>query len=384
MNIVFYSHTGYLGNGGAESLLAIVSLLNEKYNCLVVTPNKGSLNVTLDKKGIPNMILPFTWSSDYNNSFNNRKTFAKMKLISKWLKNYFLNIIESYKHVKILKTKEIDFIYGNTSVFNIGSKVAERLNVPHVWHLREFQFNESKITPDFGKRNLSKSLLKSDLLIANSYALKNFYQTFVGDKKIEVVYNGIGINNQNIKIKDKGCFRFLMVGFLIENKGHKEAIIAAKELKDAGNSFILDIVGDGFIKNELIALVQNLGLQNEVVFHGQKENVSSFYSKADCYLMCSTVESFGRVIVEAMLYQLPVIGKLSEYTATKEIIRDKVDGLHYKISNDLVSKMEYLICNRGIGIEMGKSGFKRAKDNFSIELCVNNISRILKDYLKQY
>ena len=111
--------------------------------------------------------------------------------------------------------------------------------------------------------------------------------------------------------------------------------------------------------------------------HGQQVNVQRFYKRADCYLMCSESESFGRVTLEAMLHALPIIGKVGTYTATGEIIRDNIDGFHYKEFEELVAKMEFIMTYKDKGIEMGLSGKKRALEEFSLNNSLEKIERIL-------
>ena len=80
MRIVFYSHSSVLGNGAPESLLGIVSRLSIRHNCLVITPNEGSLNLELTKQNIQNKILPFQWSSNLDNVINASSFRKNLKL----------------------------------------------------------------------------------------------------------------------------------------------------------------------------------------------------------------------------------------------------------------------------------------------------------------
>lgn len=377
MRIVFYSHSSVLGNGAAESLLSIVSGLALKHNCLVITPNNGTLNTELTKRNIPNKIIPYTWSSNFNNKLKPLALRTNLRLIRFWIKNEKLNKNYLKQHLKFLKEHKPDIIYTNTSVINIGAIVSKKMGVRHLWHLREFQTIENKLSPNFGWWYFKKMLCNSEIVIANSKALKSFYCKHIPEENIEVVYNGIEIKNTDFCKLESVSYNFLMVGILMGFKGHREAVLVAKKLYDKGYDFKIDIVGDGVLKKQLQKLIVNLKLEKIITLHGQSSNVNSFYCNADCYLMCSKTESFGRVTVEAMLHKLPVIGRIGKYSATNEIIRDGLDGLLYSNEKDLELKMEYILNNKKKGVEMGLIGFERASKEFSLKSSLKKIEQII-------
>lgn len=377
MRIVFYSHSSVLGNGAAESLLSIVSGLALKHNCIVITPNEGALNTELTKRNIQHKIIPFTWSSNFNNELKPSDIKSSFRLVRNWIKHEMVNKKQLKQHLSYLKKNKPDIIYTNTSVINMGGIVAENMGVKHLWHLREFQTLDYKLTPNFGWWYFKKRLCKSEIIIANSTALKRFYSNYIPAEKIEVVYNGIEINNIALCKTERPTYKFLMVGILMDFKGHREAILAAKKLYDKGYDFKIDIVGNGGLKKQLRRLIDSLSLEKIITLHGQSSEVNKFYSNADCYLMCSKTEAFGRVTVEAMLHKLPVIGRIGKYSATNEIIRDGLDGLLYTNEKDLEQKMEYILNNKKKGIEMGLVGFERASKEFSLKSSLKKIEQII-------
>lgn len=379
MKIVFYSHTSSLGNGASESLLSIVTWFSIKYECVVITPGKGTFNFELDKRNIQNKVLPFHWSSNFNNQFKSKSVKGKIKLFYSWFSRLSFNKKQGTEHLTYLKSFNPTIIYSNTSVINMGLIVAKKLNIPHIWHLREFQYLDYKLLPDFGWWYFRRVVKKSDVIITNSNALKLFYSEFVSRQKIKLVYNGIEIIKKKYNKNENLDFKFLIVGTLIEYKRHKDIILASKQLYSEGYNFRIDIVGGGKLKTKLEKLIIDLELEDFVFMHGQRPYVENFYSKANCYLMSSEVEAFGRVTVEAMLHKLPVIGRISKHSATGEILRDKIDGLYYNNSSELKLKMEYLINNRKKGIEMGISGYERAMEKFSFKSSVDKIESIILD-----
>lgn len=378
MRILFYSHIGDLGNGGAESLLDIVKELSKNTECTVVTKNHGSLNKALDELDISNKAIPFQWTSNFNNGCKWWEFRKRWQLLQTWRNREALNKKVFAEHLSYAKTIQPDIIYTNTSVVGIGLEVAQVLDVPHVWHLREFQRTTTGLLPDFGRKKLAQSLAKSTAIITNSIVLKQFYQRWVPNKLINVVYNGLTMNlhimtNEQVE----GIFTFIMVGGLYDFKGHQEALRACQMLMKTGSIFKLTIVGSGPLERELKMLRKQYKLEGIVEFVGQQDEVGRYYKKADCYLMCSSMEAFGRVTLEAMLAGLPVVGKISTFSATKEIIRNEIDGWLYNEENELVQKMKWMMENPKKGKLMGLNGQKRALQEFSLEQSVKNINEIL-------
>ncbi|WP_202409884.1 N-acetyl-alpha-D-glucosaminyl L-malate synthase BshA [Halobacillus litoralis] len=68
------------------------------------------------------------------------------------------------------------------------------------------------------------------------------------------------------------------------------------------------LVGDGPEYSECHQLVQQLGLEDRVLFLGKQENVSELLSISDLKLLLSEKESFGLVLLEAMACGVPCIG----------------------------------------------------------------------------
>ncbi|WP_394217372.1 N-acetyl-alpha-D-glucosaminyl L-malate synthase BshA [Halobacillus trueperi] len=68
------------------------------------------------------------------------------------------------------------------------------------------------------------------------------------------------------------------------------------------------LVGDGPEYSECHQLVQQLGIEDRVLFLGKQENVSELLSISDLKLLLSEKESFGLVLLEAMACGVPCIG----------------------------------------------------------------------------
>lgn len=95
---------------------------------------------------------------------------------------------------------------------------------------------------------------------------------------------------------------FLYVGRLVAYK-KVDVIIKALAKAYPNKEFVFHIVGSGAEKEKLQNLVDELGVSQNVVFHGQipREQVFELMKKCFCFTMVSEKETFGMVYIEAML-----------------------------------------------------------------------------------
>jgi glycosyltransferase involved in cell wall biosynthesis len=99
--------------------------------------------------------------------------------------------------------------------------------------------------------------------------------------------------------------RILTVGSMKAVKNHPLLLRAFAQLgrPDARLMF----VGDGPGRNGLMALAQDLGVANQVIFAGFRADPTPFYKAADLFVLSSNYEGFGNVLVEAMACGVPVV-----------------------------------------------------------------------------
>ena len=123
--------------------------------------------------------------------------------------------------------------------------------------------------------------------------------------------------------------------------------------------------------------IRKYNCENAVEYIGEISNIKDLLSRSDIVCVCSKMEGFGRVTVESMLGQCLVIG--ADTGATREIIRDKRNGLLYREGNieDFVRKLEDAINCYDKYDECRINGQAYAVSTFTVE---NNVSEILKIY----
>lgn len=109
--------------------------------------------------------------------------------------------------------------------------------------------------------------------------------------------------------RHSGEFRFLHVSGLDENKNVQLALRAfAREFRGVPGISIR-IVGDGPKGLALKALAQQLGVDGQTEFVGalSRDQIVDTFAESDAFVLPSSFETFGVVLIEAMAMGLPVV-----------------------------------------------------------------------------
>ncbi len=97
----------------------------------------------------------------------------------------------------------------------------------------------------------------------------------------------------------------LAVGRLSSDKDYRTLIKAFAHLGQDDAQLI--IVGKGPEEASINALIDSLGVKNQVTLAGYVAEPWTYYERAKCLALSSRSESFGNVIVEALAHGLPVV-----------------------------------------------------------------------------
>ena len=126
--------------------------------------------------------------------------------------------------------------------------------------------------------------------------------------------------------------KFISCGRLVEQKGFEYLIEIMKLFVMNNKEYILDIYGDGPLRDKLINKIKEYDLINYVNIYSTNKNIEKLYLNYDLFLNTSIYEGFGLVTLEALECGLPVIG--FDIPANRTIIENNKTGKlikHYDI-----------------------------------------------------
>lgn len=382
MRLCIYSHHPDLHNGAVLSLLQLLKCRPEGTHCLIVFPTEGPAVAAFKEIGCDTAIIPHYWLCGAHITSPPGRFLSGIVRMKRRLAHWSTRVIGNYwfrsRHIQALKEWKPDVIYTNTSVIPMGFFVARALAVPHVVHLREFLSLDHDLVPDLGWRSIAR-LQQNAIIIANSKAVRDFWETKTHADIRHVVYNGLEpIKHAGIEPgKRRAAFSFLMAGRICRKKGQFMAVEALSLLPRGTPQPRLVLVGAGDHAG-IIGLASGLGVGNLVTVEGPTSDVNQYYQMADAYLMCSQHEAFGRTTVEAMLHGLPVIGNAGRFCATSEIIEHEKTGLLYADEPAaLATAMQRLIDNPAFAKQLGQNGRQQAERQYTVERYAQEIWQII-------
>ena len=131
----------------------------------------------------------------------------------------------------------------------------------------------------------------------------------------------------------------------------------------------LHIVGDGDLKPQIEAKIQELNLQDSIVLKPFTKTIEKEYLSTSIYVMASHFEGFGMVLAEAASFGLPLIA-FDIKTGPSDIIENNISG--YLIQdNDLktyAKKLESLMLEDNLRKTFGQEAKRIVKEKFSQEV----------------
>jgi glycosyltransferase involved in cell wall biosynthesis len=174
-----------------------------------------------------------------------------------------------------------------------------------------------------------------------------------------------------------------IVSKLWDGKGHEILIRAFKELEKEIDDPVLVIVGEGYLHEKLVNLVNRLGLAESVIFTGFQMDVSEIIATFDVAVLPSLFEGMGRVLLEAMAMEKPVVA--SRVGGIPDLVHDGVNGILIAPGSvqELRSSLVKILRNPAMAAEMGKQGRKRINAVFSADTMARSIDRVYQELLRK-
>lgn len=174
-----------------------------------------------------------------------------------------------------------------------------------------------------------------------------------------------------------------IVSKLWEGKGHDLLIRAFKEIRKEKPQARLVIVGEGHLMESLKTLASQLELSDAVIFTGFLEDVPRIIATFDVAVLPSYFEGMGRVLLEAMAMEKPVVG--TRVGGIPDLIEEGLNGYLVSPGNEkeLASAVLSILNDKGLATKMGKAGRKKMTDRFSADTMVRSIEKVYRELLKR-
>ncbi|MBF0673453.1 MAG: glycosyltransferase [Salinibacterium sp.] len=226
-----------------------------------------------------------------------------------------------------------DIVVSNTIVSPWGALAARSLGLPHVWMVHEYGDLDHGLGFRLGRDRTFEDIgILSDVVVANSEAVRNHVSQWVPSDKLAIAYPPIDLERARRLARSVSPevptteLRVVMVGRLAPSKGQWRLLRAMATLRTEGVPIRATIVGglESEDARQIVTLADTLGLSDAVDFVGETDNPFRFIAAADVGVTASDSEAFGRVTVEYLALGLPVIA--TDAGANPELVEHGVTG----------------------------------------------------------
>lgn len=318
-------------------------LMQEGVSPIVIVPDQDGICKDLKEMGVPVYSTTFRMRTYPSGKTLSRKLLYLPKLAARLITNR----IAIRTTIHILRKHAIDIVHTNVGPVNIGFCAAQKLGLPHVYHLREYG------DLDFGLKYFpNKSHFYRQLDEApRSYSICitrdiQRYHHQDGKETSRVVYNGICSQKKELPLQNPDSLDFFLYAGRIEPAKGVMPLLEAYLIyaRQASKPLPLQLAGhlnDGPYIKELQHFIATNGLQELVSFLGDRNDITSLMSKARAIIIPSLHEGFGRCMPEAMMQGCLAIGHNT--SGTKEQFDNGLEltgkeiGLRYNTCEELAS-----------------------------------------------
>ena len=379
--IAFINHWAEAIGGAELSLLELMIYLQHSFNCHILCSENGKLINRAINHAITCHIVPCHYSI---------RTVTRYSLIQHLLCSWHTNmqyILYIIRINRLLKKINPDILYANIPKSHICVMLLKLLGFKGqcILHFREIFpdrcFALTLYSSLFQRKNCS--------IIAISHAVYSHLPLKLQNHAI-IIHNGIHIPETITTVpKNKHLFKMLYLGRIVPWKNcHILLDILQLFIKNNPSVGIhLSLVGDTLYgppeyRKFIQKKVNESNLLHYCTLLDGVVDTDTYYVSHDIFCNASLNEPFGRVIVEAQSYGLPVIAFNSG--AVPEILIHNYNGIlveNYDI-NGFVEGLQYCIKHPYALKKMGMNGRRRVQKYFNSTIQLNKIQTFIFSCLK--
>ncbi|MBG0811253.1 glycosyltransferase [Methylosinus sp. H3A] len=368
--ILIVDQTGQLG-GGELSLLDFAR--HRRKDCDVLLFSDGPFRERLEQAGVS--VAVEQGANDVLAISREQGLWSSLRVVPN-----LANLVWAVA----MKSRRSNLLYANSQkalvVCALASVIGRR---PLIWHLHDI-LTASHFSAAMRAIAIRLANWRASCVIANSQATADAFAAAGGRRRAVVIHNGIDpapFSNVDAEAagtelrRQIGCGDSPLVGVfsrLAFWKGQHIAIEAARSTPDV---HVVLVGGPLFdeqaYEDKLRREADNAEVRGRIHFLGFRNDIPALMSAVDIVIHTSIApEPFGRVIVEGMLAQKPVIATAAG--GALEIIEDGVSGLLVQPGDAgaLAAAMRAILASPNERADLACRGYESALRKFSLEACL--------------
>jgi glycosyltransferase involved in cell wall biosynthesis len=171
------------------------------------------------------------------------------------------------------------------------------------------------------------------------------------------------------------------VGRVVAEKGYEDMLAALRGLVRIHPGIRWLVVGQGERQTELARIAHRSGLDEVVIWAGQRDDVAEILHALDIWVMCSVSEGLPVALLEAMAARLPIVatrvGGIPDAVADHEEARLVSPG----VPDDLAQAIVGLLDDRAEASKLAEAARARAKRDYGIVGVAARIEALYREEL---
>lgn len=231
---------------------------------------------------------------------------------------------------RILIEQNIDIVHTNGYRFNLILKICRLIllfkgkKIKHVVTVHGIPKKSNRLKYYHFLDKLTFKLQSTTICVSNFVKSSCYKNKSNKNNKIKVIHHGIEYRKEVKNTSGDSKLKCMFAGRLEEEKGitFLKDIIQDYLEKYPDDNIHFNIYGDGAQKNIINQLC--MSYNKNVSYHGYLPDIHDAYKNNDILLITSKIETFGLVILEAAMNNIPTIA--TDVGGIPEIIKDMKNG----------------------------------------------------------
>jgi len=212
--------------------------------------------------------------------------------------------------------------------------------------------------------------LKSSILVPTKELYKESKKYFgLNAEDIKTIPNGVEVGSLSSKDLEREEIVITMLGTISEHKGQHLAVDVIKRLQEKTPDIILNIIGEGSMKEDLITLIELNNLSNNINLLGRREDAFELMNQSDIFLHLSLSEGMPLSVIEAMMCSLPIVA--FNVSGVRDVVKNNGFLSDYGDTEDIAANIYELIKDSELRKDMSKLSKDIASRNFNKKMMLS-------------
>lgn len=226
--------------------------------------------------------------------------------------------------LSFVRKEQVDILIDADGILDMYSLPVKLVTGVKIISWEHFNYMQH---PDVPYRKVTRKFAShyADAIVTLTHQDAEFYQRYAHPKcPVMTIRNPIALPAHPTAY-DSNSRIIVSAGRLVPQKGFDMLIEVAKLVLPQHPNWQWVILGEGFERSKLTALIQEAHLEQQLLLLGRIPNIDTWLSKASMFVLTSRFEGLPMVLLEAKAHKLPIVS-FNCVTGPAEIVTDSVNG----------------------------------------------------------